>query len=57
VRKEFVEEGLEAALGRRQPRRLYPRKLDGDGEARLVAFIIEESRRRCKGIADPSAHG
>ena len=38
VRKEFVEEGLEAALERRQPRRVYLRKLDGDGEAHLVAL-------------------
>ena len=38
VRKEFVEEGLEAALERRKPRRVYLRKLDGDGEAHLVAL-------------------
>ena len=37
VRKEFVEEGLEAALERRTPRRHYPRQLDGDGQAHLVA--------------------
>jgi hypothetical protein len=30
-------EGLEAALDRRAPRREYPRKLDGEREARLVA--------------------
>lgn len=38
VRKEFVEEGLEAALTRRKPRRQYERRLDGDGEAHLVAL-------------------
>jgi transposase len=38
VRKEFVEEGLEAALERRKPRRVYLRKLDGDGEAHLVTL-------------------
>jgi transposase len=38
VRKEFVEEGLEAALERRKPRRHYQRKLDGDGEAHLIAL-------------------
>ena len=38
VRKEFVEEGLEAALERRKPRRVYLRKLDSDGEAHLVAL-------------------
>ena len=37
VRQDFVEEGLEAALERRKPRRHYERKLDGDGEAHLVA--------------------
>jgi transposase len=42
VRKEFVEEGLEAALERRKPRRLYPRKLDGDGEAHLVALMCQK---------------
>lgn len=42
VRKEFVEEGLDAALERRRPRRLYVRKLDGDGEAHLVALACQE---------------
>jgi len=42
VRKEFVEEGLEAALERRKPRRVYERKLDGDGEAHLVALACQE---------------
>jgi transposase len=38
VRKAFVEEGLEAALGPRKSCRQYLRKLDGQGEARLVAL-------------------
>ena len=38
VRKHYVEEGLEAALNRRAPRRLYERKLDGAQEARLIAL-------------------
>jgi hypothetical protein len=38
VRKLFVLEGLEAALSRRAPRREYTRKLDGRGEAHLVAL-------------------
>src|SRR3954468_17469938 len=38
VRQRFVEEGLEAALSPRPPRRLYPRKLDGAAEARLIAL-------------------
>jgi hypothetical protein len=39
VKKRFVEEGLEAALGGRQGRRsTYARKADGDFEARLIAL-------------------
>jgi transposase len=36
VRQRFVEEGLDAALTPRPTTRVYARKLDGDGEARLV---------------------
>ena len=43
VRKEFVEEGLEAALERRKPRRQYRRKLDGDGEAHLIALACGQA--------------
>jgi transposase len=43
VRKEFVEEGLEAALERRKPRREYRRTLDGDGEARLIALACGQA--------------
>ena len=42
VRKQFVEEGLDAALERRRPRRVYVRKLDGDGEAHLVALACQQ---------------
>lgn len=38
VRKQYVEEGLEAALNRRSPNRVYPRKLDGEQEAQLIAL-------------------
>src|SRR5918911_1326505 len=38
VRKQYVAEGLEAALNRRSPRRVYHRKLTGEHEARLVAL-------------------
>jgi transposase len=38
VRRQYVEEGLEAALNRRPPRREYRRKLDGEQEAHLVAL-------------------
>jgi transposase len=43
VRKEFVEEGLDAALERRKPRRQYQRKLDGDGEAHLIALTCSQA--------------
>jgi transposase len=43
VRKEFVEEGFEAALNRRKPRRQYQRKLDGDGEAHLIALACSRA--------------
>jgi len=43
VRKAFVEEGLEAALVRRKPRRQYQRKLDGDGEAHLIALACSQA--------------
>jgi hypothetical protein len=43
VRKEFVEESLEVALERRKPRREYDRKLDGDGEAHLVALACSQA--------------
>lgn len=42
IRKQFVEEGLEAALARRKPRRQYRRTLDGDAEAHLVALVCQE---------------
>jgi transposase len=38
VRKQYVEEGLEAALNRRMPRRTPQRKLSGTHEAHLVAL-------------------
>ena len=42
VRKQFVEEDLEAALERRMPRRQYRRTLDGEGEAHLVALACQK---------------
>ena len=39
IRQRFVEQGLEAALGRKkQDRPSRPRKLDGRAEARLIAL-------------------
>jgi transposase len=43
VRKQFVEDGFEAALERRRPRRQYLRKLDGDGEAHLIALACSKA--------------
>ena len=42
VRQRFVEEGLEAALGRRKPQREYRRKLEGKEEAHLIALACGE---------------
>ena len=38
ARRRFLEEGFEAALNRRPPRRDYERKLDGNAEAHLIAL-------------------
>ena len=43
VRKRFVEEGLEAALAPARSNRVYERKLDGEGEAHLIALACSES--------------
>jgi transposase len=42
VRKQYFEEGLEAALNRRPPNREYHHKLDGEQEARLIALACSE---------------
>lgn len=36
VRKNFCEGGLERALNRKKPDRLYKRRLDGEAEAHLI---------------------
>jgi len=49
VRRRCVEEGLDSALGRKKSCRVYERKLDGTGEAHLVALCCSEppkGRRR-----------
>jgi hypothetical protein len=38
VRRSFVEQGLDAALERKAPDRVYPRRLDGAAEAHLIAL-------------------
>src|SRR5258707_12043994 len=42
VRKQYVEQGLEAALNRRPPSREYVRKLDGVQEAKLIALACAQ---------------
>jgi hypothetical protein len=43
VRRQFVTEGLTAALERKRPDRIYARALEGEQEARLVALACSES--------------
>jgi transposase len=43
LRRQFVEEGLTAALERRVSRRRYERKLDGVAEAHLVALTCSKA--------------
>jgi len=43
ARKRFVQEGLEAALNNRKPNRQYKHKLDGEGEAHLIALACSEA--------------
>ncbi len=38
VRQRFVTDGLGPTLARKRPERVYERRLDGRGEARLVAL-------------------
>ena len=42
VRRRCVEEGVEAALGRRQQLNRRKKKLDGAGEARLIALACSK---------------
>lgn len=42
VRKAFVEQGLEVALQRKKPDREYEHRLDGEGEAHLIALACSE---------------
>lgn len=43
TRRLFAEQGLQAALGYAQAVRFKPRKLDGRGEARLIALACSEA--------------
>jgi hypothetical protein len=42
IRKAYTTGGLEATLDRKSPERVYPRRLDGDGEAHLIALACGE---------------
>jgi hypothetical protein len=42
IRRSFVKHGLEAALARKAPDRVYPRRLDGEAEARLIALACSD---------------
>jgi Homeodomain-like domain len=42
VRQAYVRDGMEAALTRKPPDRVYRRKLDGTQEAHLVALTCSE---------------
>lgn len=43
VRRRFVEEGLEPALNRQVQKRWRARKLDGEGEAFLIATACSKA--------------
>jgi transposase len=43
IRRQYFEEGIDAALNRPPPKRQYHRKLDGEQEAHLVALACSES--------------
>lgn len=43
VRRRFVEQGLEAAITHRRPKRTKPRKLDGEAEARLIVMACSQA--------------
>lgn len=43
VRRKYAEEGLDAALYRKPHKQYKPRKLDGDGEARLIALCCSKA--------------
>jgi hypothetical protein len=42
VRKNYTEGGLRQAILRKKPERVYERRLDGEGEAHLIALACSE---------------
>jgi transposase len=45
VKKQFIEEGMEAVLERRPTSRIYEVKADGDMEAKLVTLCCSEPHK------------
>lgn len=43
VRKNFIEKGLEGAINRKKPDRIYARCLDGEAEAHLLALTCSQA--------------
>lgn len=43
VRRAYAEGGLEAALNRKKPDRVYEHRLDGEAEAHLIALACGEA--------------
>ena len=57
VRKKYIAGGLEGAILRKKPDREYERRLDGEGEAHLIALACSEppdgyERRRLRLLKD-----
>ena len=42
IRKNYTEAGLNRAILRKKPDRVYERRLDGEGEAHLIALACSE---------------
>jgi hypothetical protein len=42
VRKNYIEGGLNRAILRKKPERVYERRLDGEGEAHLIALACSK---------------
>lgn len=42
VKKQFVEKGIDACLGRKPTTRIYDRKVDGDTEAHLITIACSK---------------
>jgi hypothetical protein len=43
VRRTFVQHGIDAALTRKKPDRIYEHRLDGEAEAHLIALACGEA--------------